>query len=114
MHKELEKHHIEYLKLLNKWDESLQKLEKSTILNRKKLEIEYDNAQKVFNDFSKSIYALKIFTLYSEIKPNLIRIKTNTIHKWNDVFKSSFAELDNLDKSILVGLIENNGGYKFQ
>ena len=51
MHKELEKYHIEYLKLLNKWD---------------------------------------------------------------DVFKSSFEELDNLDRSILVGLVENKGGYKFQ
>lgn len=112
---QLKKHHEEYVKLLTAWDDAHRNLEtKSNIFNRSKLQKAYDLAGKEFNDFTKNVYAKEIYEVYSQIKPSLIRVKSGKQYEWDEVFKNPFDKLDNLDKSILVGLVEGNGGYKFK
>lgn len=112
---QLKKHHEKYVELLTAWDDAHRNLEtKSNIFNRNKLQKAYDLAGKEFNDFTKNIYAKEIYEAYSQIKPSLIRVKTGKQYEWDEVFKNPFDKMDNLDKSILVGLVEGNGGYKFK
>lgn len=112
INEELRNCHIEYLKLLEQWDIALKKVNNANFFNKRKLQKEYENAGKIFNEFSRNVYAKVIYDTYSKIKPSLKRIKTGEHYSWDNVFKSSFEELDSLDRSILVSLLEDSGGYK--
>ena len=114
INKELEKCHNEYVKLLKLWDDAYEKLEaQANIFNRRKLEKEYDNAGNNFTDYSENVYAKVIYDTYSKIKPALIRVRTGQKCTWDEVFKDSFDKLNKLDRGILVGLVEESGGYRF-
>lgn len=111
----IKKCHNEYVRLMSLWDKALDKLEsKSNIFNRSKLQKEYDEAGKNFNEYSRNIYAKAIYDTYDKIKPTLIRIKTGESRLWEEVFKLRFEELGAVERSILVGLVENSGGYRFK
>ena len=91
----IKKCHKEYEKLMKAWDLASETLETK------------------FEDFSRNVYAKAIFETYSKIKPVLVRVRKGKKYEWDEFFKSSFDKLDNLDKSALVGLVENNSGLKF-
>ena len=114
INEEIKKYHEEYIKLLNEWTKALDKFNNANIFNEIKLQKNSEKAEKNFSEYSKNIYAKKIFDTYSKIKPTLIRIRTLKKYTWDEIFKDNFEKLDNLDKSILVSLVENNGGYKLE
>lgn len=110
----IKKCHKEYEKLMKAWDLASETLEtKANFFNRGRLQKKCDKAKKEFEDFSRNVYAKAIFETYSKIKPVLVRVRTGKKYEWDEFFKSSFDKLDNLDKSALVGLVENNSGLKF-
>ncbi len=113
INEDIQKHHNEYINLLKLWDEAHRKLEtKSNTLNRSKLQKQYDTAGRNFNNYTENVYAKIVYDTLSKTKPKLIRIKTNQIYEWDEVFKVSFDKLDKLDRSIIVGIVEETGGYR--
>ena len=114
LNKKIEKCHKEYENLLSLWDSAHRELDtKANFFNRGRLQRKFDKVKLEFEEFSRNVYAKVVFDSYSKIQPKLVRVRTGKKCEWSEVFKPSFEELNNLQKSILVGLVEESGGYRF-
>ena len=61
-------------------------------------------------DSYSDLYAKKIFDYLKNIKPVLIRKRSNQKVSWDEAFGTDFSKLSNEVKGSLVALVEEDGG----
>ncbi len=61
-------------------------------------------------DSYSDLYAKKIFDFLKNIKPVLIRKRSNQKVPWDEAFGTDFSKLSNEVKGSLVALVEEDGG----
>ena len=64
--------------------------------------------------FIEDEYAKAVYEEYNKRKPDLIRIHTGEVVKWNDAFGDDFDEISRSLRHSLVGLVEEPGRYRFK
>lgn len=75
---------------------------------------EIDSLLLEIDCFKKDEYAKMIFEVYSKKKPLLVHRYNGSVIKWEDAFGLDYKKVpDNLIDS-LIGLIEDDGKYKFK
>ena len=111
---EIEKCHYEYLRLVDLFYRAVSAEEESTSDSESaKLQKERESAKKALDEYADNVYSKIVYEVYSQLNPMLIMVSTGKKHQWKQIFKKPFEKLDSLDKSVLIGLVEQNGGYRF-
>lgn len=68
---------------------------------------------KEIDDFIENDFAKMVFEHYSRKKPSLVERYTNEKVEWVDAFGDKFDKVPKLLRHSLVGLVTDEGKYKF-
>ena len=82
--------------------------------DEKNVNQEIDTLSDLIDSYIENEYSRAVFDEYSKKKPDLIRIKTGEIIKWDVAFGYEFENVTKSLRHSLVGLVELPGRYKLK